>query len=117
MSDSNMIAAYSWSAGLLQQDLPLSLMDVNKRAKLVNEINAPLIRGSINNNTSDRMLEDLDENEKNFRLEEIAKVSMSYFTEQDDKIRKSILLRLWAGCIDAAKAVRYTFVSGIKIEL
>jgi hypothetical protein len=44
-----------------------------------------LFRGSRNNNTSDRMLEDLDENGKNLRLEDIAKISMSYFTEQDDK--------------------------------
>jgi hypothetical protein len=44
MSDSNIITTYLWSAGILQQDLPLSLMDVNKRAKLVNEINTPFQR-------------------------------------------------------------------------
>jgi hypothetical protein len=49
------------------------------------------------------------------QLADIAQISMSYLTEQlEDNIRKNILLRLWAGCIDAAKAIRFTFVSGIK---
>ncbi|HZD81372.1 MAG TPA: hypothetical protein VE076_00725, partial [Nitrososphaeraceae archaeon] len=92
MSDSNMITAYSWAAGLVQQDLPSSLIDVEKRAKLVNDINAPLIRGKNNNNSlsPDRMLEDLHDNEKNLRLEDMAQISMSYLTEQlDKKIRKN----------------------------
>jgi hypothetical protein len=57
MFDSNMITAYSWAAGLFQQDLPSSLIDVEKRAKLVNEINGPLIKGK-NNYQSDRMLKE-----------------------------------------------------------
>jgi hypothetical protein len=114
MSDSNMITIYSWAAGLFQQDLPSSLIDVEKRAKLVNEINGPLIRGK-NYNSSDAMLKDLDDNKKNLRLNDIAQISMSYLTEElDDKIRKNILLRLWVGCTDAAKAIRFTYVSGIK---
>ncbi|HZC48970.1 MAG TPA: hypothetical protein VE244_07930 [Nitrososphaeraceae archaeon] len=33
----------------------------------------------------------------------------------DDKITKNILLRLWTGCIEAAaKAIRFTYVAGIK---
>jgi hypothetical protein len=43
MSDPNMITSYSWAAGLFQRDVPSSLIDVQKRAKLVNEINEPLI--------------------------------------------------------------------------
>jgi hypothetical protein len=115
MSDSNMITTYSWAAGLFQKDLPSSLIDVEKRAKLVNEINEPLIRGKNYNSPSDTMLNDLDDNEKNLRLDHIAQISMSYLTEElDDKIRKNILLRLWVGCIDAAKAIRFSYVSGIK---
>lgn len=30
------------------------------------------------------------------------------------KGRKNILLRLWTGCIEAAKAIRFTHVAGIK---
>ncbi|MFZ0221878.1 MAG: hypothetical protein WAM42_09330 [Candidatus Nitrosopolaris sp.] len=40
MSDPNMITAYSWAAGLFKQVLPLSLVDIQKRAKLMNEINS-----------------------------------------------------------------------------
>ena len=55
------------------------------------------------------MLKDLDDNEKNLRLADIAHVSISYLTEAlDDKVRKNILLRLLVGCIDAAKAIRFT---------
>jgi hypothetical protein len=115
MSDSNMLTAYSWAAGLFQQQLPSSLMDIEKRAKLVNEINGTLVRGN-NPLVADRMLLiDLDNNEKDLRLDDIARISMAFLTEQmDDKIRKNILLRLWTGCIEAAKAIRFNYVSGIK---
>jgi hypothetical protein len=32
LSDSNMLIAYSWAAALFQQQLPSSLMDIEKRA-------------------------------------------------------------------------------------
>jgi hypothetical protein len=114
MSDSNMLTAYSWAAGLFQQELPSSLMDIEKRAKLVNEINGPLVRGN-NSLVGDKMLVDLDNKEKELRLEYIARISIAFLTEQiDDKIRKNILLRLWTGCIEAAKAIKFNYVSGIK---
>jgi hypothetical protein len=34
MFDSNMITAYSWAAGLFQQDLPSSLIGIEKREKI-----------------------------------------------------------------------------------
>jgi hypothetical protein len=109
-----MLTAYSWAAGLFQQQLPLSLMDIEKRAKLVNEINGPFIRGN-NSSVADKMLIDLDNSEKDLRLDDIAQISMAFLTEQmDDKIRKNILLRLWTGCIEAAKAIRFNYVAGIK---
>lgn len=114
MSDPNMITAYSWAAGLLfQQELPPSLTDVEIRARLVIEINTPLIRGE--GTSGGAMLMDLDNNERSRRLNDISKVSMSYLTEQlDDKVRKNILLRLWIGCIDAAKAIRFNYVAGLR---
>jgi hypothetical protein len=120
MSDPNMITAYSWAAGLFRLDPPSSLIDVEKRAKLVNEINEPLIiRGGGKSYSSESdtttILKDLDDNEKNLRLDDIAQISMSYITEElHDSTRKNILLCLWVGCIDAAKAIRFTYVSGIK---
>jgi hypothetical protein len=112
MSDSNMITAYSWAAGFFQQVLPSSLAVIEKRAKLVNEINTPLVKAK---NGRDKMLIDLDALEKDRRLNEIAQISIPYLTEQiDDILRKNILLRLWAGCMEAAKAIRFTYVAGIR---
>lgn len=34
MSDSNMLTAYSWAAGLFQQQLPSSLKDIEKKSKV-----------------------------------------------------------------------------------
>jgi hypothetical protein len=114
LSDSNMLTAYSWAAGLFQQQLPSSLKDIEKRAKLVNEINGPLVRGN-NSSVADKMFIDLDNDEKDLRLDDIAQISMAFLTEQmDDKVRKNILLRLWTGCIEAAKAIRFNYVAGIK---
>ena len=116
MSDSNMLTTYSWAASLFQQELPSSLIDVEKRAKLVNEINAPLLQG--NSRTSllvNLMLTDLDRREKDRRLDDIAQTSLTYLTEQiDNKLRKNILLRLWTGCMEAAKAIRFSYVAGIR---
>ncbi|MGB6594555.1 MAG: hypothetical protein WBE68_23890 [Candidatus Nitrosopolaris sp.] len=81
MSDPNMITAYSWAAGLFQQVLPLSLVDIEKRAKLVNEINTPLVKAK---NGQDKMLIDLGATEKDRRLDEIAQLSIPYLTEQID---------------------------------
>src|SRR5919109_3973711 len=115
MSDSNMLIAYSWAAGLFQQQLPSSLMDVEKRAKLVNEMNGPLIRGNTPLVADKMLLIGLDNDEKDLLLDNIARISMAFLTEElDDKIRKNILLRLWTGCIEAAKAIRFTSVAGIR---
>jgi len=112
MSDSNMITAYSWAAGLFQQVLPSSLADIEKRARLVNEIDTSLVKGK---NGQNKILIDLDDPESDQRLNEIAQISIPYLTEQiDDILRKNILLRLWTGCMEAAKAIRFTYVAGIR---
>ena len=111
VSDPNMITAYSWAAGIFQQTLPASLTDAEKRAELVHQINSPLIKG----NNADIPLKDLDSDDKNNRLNEIAQLSMAYLTEQmDDKLRKNILLRLWMGCMDAAKAIHFSSVVEVR---
>ena len=100
MSDSNLITAYSWAAGLFQQELPSSLTDIQIRAKLVNEINTPLTRGK-NQLTEVKMLIVLKGPEIERRLNEIVQISIPYLTEQiDDKLRNNILLRLWTGCME-----------------
>jgi hypothetical protein len=111
MSDSNMITAYSWAAGLVQQVLPSSLADIEKRAKLVNEINTPLVKAKYG---QDKMLIGLDALERDRRLNEIAQISIAYLTEQIDVIlRKNILLRLWT----AAWKQQKQFVLLTSLEL
>ncbi len=70
-----MLTAYSLAAGLFQQQLPSSLMDVEKRAKLVNENNGRLVREH-NPLVADKMLIDLDNDIKDLRLDDIARISM-----------------------------------------
>lgn len=114
MSDPNMITAYSWATGIFQQTLPASLTDAEKRAELVYKINSLLIRDK-NGLSADIPLKDLDSDDKNDRLNKIAQMSITYLTEQmDEKLRKNILLRLWTGCMDAAKAIRFSSVAGIR---
>jgi hypothetical protein len=109
-----MITAYSWAAGIFEQTLHPSLTDAEKRAKLVYEINTPLVKGK-NGSSTDVLLKDLDSDDNNNRLNKIAQISMAYLTEQmDDKLRKNILLRLWTGCMDAAKAIRFSSVAGVR---
>jgi hypothetical protein len=113
--DSNTLTAYSWAAVQFQEDLPLSLKDVEKRAKLVKEINAPLIQGKSTSLTANLMLIDLDSKEKHCRLDDVAQTSLLYLTEQmNDELRKNILLRLWTGCMEASKAIRFSYVAGIR---
>ena len=112
MSDSNMITAYSWAAGLFQQVLPSSLADIEKRARLVNEIDTSLVKGK---NGQNKILIDLDAPERDRRLDEIVRISTPYLTEQiDELLRKNILLRLWTGCMEAAKAIHFASVAGIR---
>jgi hypothetical protein len=111
-----MLTTYSWAAGLFQQELPSSLIDVENRANLVADINAPLIQGNSHTSlTINIMLIDLDSKEKDHLLDDIAQTSLTYLTEQmDNKLRKNILLRLWTGCMEAAMAIRFKYVAGIK---
>ncbi|HZA71093.1 MAG TPA: hypothetical protein VE548_15470 [Nitrososphaeraceae archaeon] len=114
MIDSNTLAAYSWAASLFRQELPPSLADVEIRASLVNEIDQPLISG-IDNPVISGMLVDLDYNQRDLRLTSIAKISGNYLTEKmDDKLKINISLRLWTGCIEAAKGIRSAYVAGIR---
>ncbi len=58
---------------------------------------------------------DLDDNEKSLRLDHIVQISTSYLTEEiEDNVRKNILIRLWTGYIDAAKAISVNYLAGVN---
>jgi hypothetical protein len=107
-----MITAYSWACGLFKSDLPLSLNDLTKRTNLIDEINSLLFSAN-DPHSAKKLLADLDHDERTKRLNAIAERSKLYMTEDlDDNIRKNILLRLWAGCLDAAKNIALETIDG-----
>lgn len=86
-------------------ELPVSLKDARKRAQLVDRIDAPLI--------SDSILAMLSPEEKQRRLAQVAQIAASYIPEVSDaRSRANIALRLWAGCVSAAKMIAQETNSG-----
>ena len=106
MYDTNMETARLWADKLGPIPiLPSSLQNVEQRAKLVEAINGPLIRNSD--------LERLSNIEIYQRLDAIAKKSVNYITDiQHYYIRVNISLRLWSGCLSAAKMIAFETRSG-----
>jgi DNA-binding MarR family transcriptional regulator len=105
-ADPNPETALAWARELGNApELPASLKDPRRRAKLVDSIDAPLISGSI--------LASLEQGEKQRRLILVAEVAASLMPEVKDTTTKSnIALRLWAGCISAAKMIALETKSG-----
>jgi hypothetical protein len=80
--------------------LPPSLVDVYIRAQLVKEINGPFIQGSD--------LSTLDVNEKTIRLDKVGTISKGFIQDINYvKARINIALRIWSGCLDAAKSIAF----------
>ena len=104
--DPNMDTALQWAEELgPPPQLPLSLQDVNKRAKLVNTIDGRLILGALLTMLSDK--------EKARRLNDVAGLSETYISDVNDhNVRTNISLRLWSGCISAAKTIALQTRSG-----
>jgi hypothetical protein len=99
-----MATALSWATvlslipecGLPQ--LPASLNDVRRRANLVHAINEILPKGDL--------LFLLSGEEIARRLTETANLSQPYMPDVADPLQRiNISLRLWAGCLDAAKTI------------
>ncbi|HEC76397.1 MAG TPA: hypothetical protein ENI33_03955 [Thermoplasmatales archaeon] len=108
--DPNMDTALQWANELgPPPPLPSSLKDVTQRAKLVNAIDEPHFANSFFLDFQSR----LSDVEKNQCLNEIANVTKIYILDvEDDKTRVNIALRLWSGCLSAAKTIAIQTVSG-----
>ncbi len=106
MVDPNMDTVIQWANEIgIPPILPSSLQDVNQRARLVDAIDGPLIRGSL--------LHTLNGREKTQRLNDIAGLSKTYIPDiDDDNVRLNITLRLWSGCLSAAKTIALQTMSG-----
>jgi len=106
MPDSNMLYAYFWACRLSQEILPTSLKDVEMRAILIDKIDF-LITGA------NSLLEYMTEDERQIRLGKALRIADSYLTDQISEVsKKSVILRLWSGCLDAAKSIATETLDG-----
>jgi hypothetical protein len=111
--DPNLDTAYQWACELLQpQTLPLSLNDVTIRAQLVKEINDPFIVGHKATQPLS-FLSQLSDKEKAIRLCNVGEISSRLMSDVSDaNIRKNIAIRIWSGCLDAAKNISFRTMDG-----
>lgn len=98
-----MVTALRWADELgPSSPLPLSLEEVSQRAKLVNEINRV--------DFVDTLFADrdgsVDIKQKGKELSKLSRRSKKYMPDvKSPELRKNISLRLWSGCLAAAKTV------------
>ena len=104
-TDPNMSIAYECSKLLGPIDsIPESLQDVIKRAKYLDFVDKKMIAGS--------MLWELNKQVIDSFLTNMDKESVPWIYDiGDGKQRINITLRLWAGCLDAAKYLRDKYMS------
>jgi hypothetical protein len=109
--DPNMATALSWAAVLSLvpecgiPQLPASLKNVRQRANLAHEINESLPKGDL------LFLHSSEEITR--RLSETANLSQRYMPDVANPLERiNISLRLWAGCLDAAKTIALETRSG-----
>jgi hypothetical protein len=80
------------------------------RATLIDKIDFP-ITGK--DNTANMLLEYMTEDERQIRLRRALSVADSFLTDLISEIsKKSVILRLWSGCLDAAKSVATETLDG-----
>jgi hypothetical protein len=92
------------------EKLPTSLNDVEMRATLIDKIDFSLTEEG---NTANILLEYMTEDEKLIRLRRALSIADSFFTDQISEIsKKSVILRLWSGCLDAAKSIATETLDG-----
>jgi len=111
MNDPNMDTALQWADQLGPPcELPLSLLlSVDKRAILVNVINNNLAPAG-------DLLNMLSNEEKERRLRVIAGASKEFLPDMvDESARLNLCLRLWSGCLMAAKTIATHTLSGPNV--
>jgi hypothetical protein len=103
--DLNMAFALRVAEGLGPAgELPPQLEPVEVRARLVQQMDGPLLGGSDVLELGEFL---------GRRLDEISKVAREYLGDMpDDLQRLAVVLRLWSGCLSAAKAIALETRSG-----
>ena len=111
MVDLNMEIAYSWAQELAQTvSLPQSLENVKIRADLINKLNNRLnidINRDLELGSKTGQLHYLDKQQMEL-LGDITRLIHRYIDGYNDENKlASIALRLWAGCLSAAKTIAH----------
>lgn len=105
--DPNMALAYLFAEHLGRApDLPVSLRDVDRRAELVDAVDGSFITGSSLPEVLARLAD---------RLRSVAEITRESLPDPDipdGLTRVNVTLRLWAGCISAAKTIASETRSG-----
>jgi len=114
--DPNMDTAYLWASELFWPTMiPLYIKDINRRAEFINEINF-VLGDAIKESTGDGgkgVLISLNEAQKQQYINSIIEISKEYIEDiANEKIRANISLRLWSGCIKAAKSIASETLAG-----
>jgi hypothetical protein len=118
MPDTNMGTVYLWASELADSSQLKVTMDINERTRLVLEINE-MLGNYINNDCKSRgtgLFENFSEIIKEIVLNRVDDIVRRYNThEPNEKYRKSIGLRLWSGCLSAAKMIALETRDGSNI--
>lgn len=107
ITEPNLRAALEWANEIDSTNsiLPGSLRDVDKRAEIVNQLDSNF--GIIQATYS------ADDEAKKDYIKQMAELSRAYMPDvQDDTKRVSIVFKLWAGCLCAAKTIALETRSG-----
>ena len=110
IEDPNMATALRWANELGSvPTLPISLVSVAQRAKLVRETNTePFAAALFADYTGTLSAED-----KKKVLGAISSVGKNYMPDvKDDSVRQNVSLRLWSGCLSAAKTIAARTMAG-----
>jgi len=109
MPDTNMNTAYSW-ANLSHLKMTL---DIDQRIEMILEIDEEVGRYSKYDPSGSGLFENFSETVKEIFLNRIDDLARHYIPhETNEKDRKSIGLRLWSGCMSAAKTIALDTLDG-----
>jgi hypothetical protein len=108
MPDTNMWTVYSWASELADSSQLTVTIDINDRTRLVLEINE-MFGYYISNDCKSGgtgLFEYFSEIIKEILLNRVDDIVRRYNTQEtNEEYRKSIGLRLWSGCLSAAKVI------------
>src|SRR5208282_4131475 len=109
--DLNMGTALQWAHELgLPPQLPCAMGDLTKRIEVVNVTNETL--NAYLEASGKRQLHEFTPNEKSNCLTSIAKATQLILIDSGESSRTNLALRLWAGCLSAAKTIAFSTLSG-----